>query len=160
MFFPRMYSSSPQHIEAYKEWTNFKGKPVKVKNYQGETHTVYKPTFGENLKFFLDYQLNFMYWRYFMWNFAGRQNDLQGNGEVSKGNWISGFNFIDKHLAGDQTNLPSELANNKGRNVFYMMPLILGLIGLFFQAYSGKKGIEGFWVTFFLFFMTGIASFI
>lgn len=73
-----------------------------------------------NLKFFLDYQLNFMYWRYFMWNFAGRQNDLQGNGEVSKGNWISGFNFIDKHLAGDQTNLPSELANNKGRNVFYM----------------------------------------
>ena len=157
MFFPRMYSSSPQHIEAYKEWTNFKGKPVKVKNYQGETHTVYKPTFGENLKFFLDYQLNFMYWRYFMWNFAGRQNDLQGNGEVSKGNWISGFNFIDKHLAGDQTNLPSELANNKGRNVFYMMPLILGLIGLFFQAYSGKKGIEGFWVTFFLFFMTGIA---
>ena len=157
MFFPRMYSSSPQHIEAYKEWTNFKGKPVKVKNYQGETHTVYKLTFGENLKFFLDYQLNFMYWRYFMWNFAGRQNDLQGNGEVSKGNWISGFNFIDKHLAGDQTNLPSELANNKGRNVFYMMPLILGLIGLFFQAYSGKKGIEGFWVTFFLFFMTGIA---
>ncbi|WP_302996849.1 DUF2723 domain-containing protein [Coprobacter fastidiosus] len=157
MFFPRMYSSSPQHIEAYKEWTNFKGKPVKVKNYQGETHTVYKPTFGENLKFFLDYQLNFMYWRYFMWNFAGRQNDLQGNGEVSKGNWISGFNFIDKYLAGDQTNLPSELANNKGRNVFYMMPLILGLIGLFFQAYSGKKGIEGFWVTFFLFFMTGIA---
>lgn len=157
MFFPRMYSSNPQHIEAYKEWTNFKGKPVRIKNHQGETRTVYKPTFGENLKFFLDYQLNFMYWRYFMWNFAGRQNDLQGNGEVSKGNWISGFNFIDKYLAGDQTNLPSELANNKGHNVFYMLPLILGLIGLFFQAYSGKKGIEGFWVTFFLFFMTGIA---
>ncbi len=157
MFFPRMYSNNPQHIEAYKEWTNFKGKPVTVRNAQGETHTVYKPTFKENLKFFLDYQLNFMYWRYFMWNFAGRQNDLQGNGEVSKGNWISGFNFIDKHIAGDQTELPSELANNKGRNVFYMMPLILGLIGLFFQAYSGKKGIEEFWVTFFLFFMTGIA---
>ena len=157
MFFPRMYSNNPQHIEAYKEWTNFKGKPVTVRNAQGETHTVYKPTFKENLKFFLDYQLNFMYWRYFMWNFAGRQNDLQGNGEVSKGNWISGFNFIDKHIAGDQTELPSELANNKGHNVFYMMPLILGLIGLFFQAYSGKKGIEEFWVTFFLFFMTGIA---
>ena len=157
MFFPRMYSINPQHVDAYKEWTNFKGKPVKIRNHQGETRTVYKPTFGENLKFFLDYQLNFMYWRYFMWNFAGRQNDLQGNGEVSKGNWISGFNFIDKYIAGDQTNLPSELANNKGRNVFYMMPLLLGLIGLFFQAYSGKKGIEGFWVTFFLFFMTGIA---
>ena len=157
MFFPRMYSSSPQHVDAYKEWTNFKGKPVRITNHQGETRTVYKPTFGENLKFFLDYQLNFMYWRYFMWNFAGRQNDLQGNGEVSKGNWISGFNFIDKYIAGDQTDLPSDLANNKGRNVFYMMPLLLGLIGLFFQAYSGKKGIEGFWVTFFLFFMTGIA---
>ncbi|MCH5327846.1 MAG: hypothetical protein J1E02_02400, partial [Coprobacter sp.] len=123
----------------------------------GNTRTVMKPTFGENLKFFLDYQLNYMYWRYFMWNFAGRQNDLQGNGEVHKGNWISGFNFIDKHIAGDQRLLPPDLKNNKGRNVFYCLPLLLGLIGLFFQAYSGKKGIESFWVTFFLFFMTGIA---
>lgn len=92
-----------------------------------------------------------------MWNFAGRQNDIQGHGEVSKGNWISGFNFIDKHIAGDQTLLPSDLKDNKGHNVFYMMPLILGLIGLFYQAYSGQKGIEGFWITFFLFFMTGLA---
>ena len=92
-----------------------------------------------------------------MWNFVGRQNDIQGHGEVNKGNWISGFNFIDKHIAGDQSLLPPDLANNKGHNVFYFLPLILGLVGLFFQAYSGKKGIESFWVTFFLFFMTGIA---
>lgn len=156
MLFPRMYSDKSEHISAYKEWTNFKGRPVQVRTSEG-TKTVMKPTFSENLAFFLDYQLNYMYWRYFMWNFAGRQNDIQGHGEVQNGNWISGFNFIDKHIAGDQTNLPGDLKNNAGRNVFYMLPLLLGLIGLFYQAFSGKKGIESFWVTFFLFFMTGIA---
>ena len=143
MLFPRMYSDKSEHISAYKEWTNFKGRPVQVRTSEG-TKTVMKPTFAENLAFFLDYQLNYMYWRYFMWNFAGRQNDIQGH-------------FIDKHIAGDQTNLPDDLKNNAGRNVFYMLPLLLGLIGLFYQAFSGKKGIESFWVTFFLFFMTGIA---
>ena len=156
MLFPRMYSDKSEHISAYKEWTNFKGRTVQVRTSEG-TKTVMKPTFAENLAFFLDYQLNYMYWRYFMWNFAGRQNDIQGHGEVQNGNWISGFNFIDKHIAGDQTNLPDDLKNNAGRNVFYMLPLLLGLIGLFYQAFSGKKGIESFWVTFFLFFMTGIA---
>ena len=156
MLFPRMYSDKSEHISAYKEWTDFKGRPVQVRTSEG-TKTVMKPTFAENLAFFLDYQLNYMYWRYFMWNFAGRQNDIQGHGEVQNGNWISGFNFIDKHSAGDQTNLPDDLKNNAGRNVFYMLPLLLGLIGLFYQAFSGKKGIESFWVTFFLFFMTGIA---
>lgn len=156
MFFTRMYSRDPRHVSAYKEWTNFKGKPTQVKS-EGQVKVVAKPTFSENLKFFLDYQLNYMYWRYFMWNFSGRQNDIQGNGEVQNGNWITGFNFIDKYIAGDQTNLPPDMENNKGRNVFYMLPLLLGLAGLLFQAYSGKKGIEGFWVTFFLFFMTGIA---
>ena len=156
MLFPRMYSDKSEHISAYKEWTNFKGRPVQVRTSEG-TKTVMKPTFAENLAFFLDYQLNYMYWRYFMWNFAGRQNDIQGHGEVQNGNWISGFNFIDKHIAGDQTNLPDDLKNNAGRNVFYMLPLLLGLIGLFYQAFSGKKGIESFWVTFFLFFMTGLA---
>lgn len=96
-----------------------------------------------------------MYWRYFMWNFAGRQNDIQGHGELHKGNWITGFSFIDKHIEGE--NLPLDLMNNKGRNVYYMLPLLLGLIGLFYQAFSGQKGIESFWVTFFLFFMTGLA---
>ena len=156
MLFPRMYSDKSEHISAYKEWTNFKVRSVQVRTSEG-TKTVMKPTVAENLAFFLDYQLNYMYWRYFMWNFAGRQNDIQGHGEVQNGNWISGFNFIDKHIAGDQTNLPDDLKNNAGRNVFYMLPLLLGLIGLFYQAFSGKKGIESFWVTFFLFFMTGIA---
>ena len=109
------------------------------------------------MRFFIDYQVNFMYWRYFMWNFAGRQNDIQGNGDAAYGNWITGFNFIDNLLVGDQTLLPTDLKENKGRNVFFMMPLLLGLLGLFFQLYSGKKGLESFWVVFFLFFMTGLA---
>lgn len=156
MFFPRMYSNQESHIAAYKEWSNFKGTPV-VLDRCGRTATVMKPTFTENLRFFINYQVNFMYWRYFMWNFSGRQNDNQGNGEINNGNWITGINFIDNHLVGDQTNLPSEMANNKGHNTYYMLPLLLGLIGLFFQAFSGDKGIQGFWITFFLFFMTGLA---
>ena len=143
MLFPRMHSNKPAHISAYREWS---GASAGV-----------KPTFAQNMQFFLDYQLNHMYWRYFLWNFAGRQNDLQGHGEVDKGNWISGFNFIDKFRVGDASLLPDDMANNAGRNVFYMLPLILGIIGLLYQAFSGKNGIEQFWVTFFLFFMTGIA---
>ena len=115
------------------------------------------PTQWDNIKFFFIYQLNYMYWRYFMWNFAGRQNDIQGQGEIEHGNWITGIPFIDKMLVGDQSLLPSELKNNKGHNVFYCLPLILGLIGLFWQAYRGEKGIQQFWVVFFLFFMTGLA---
>jgi hypothetical protein len=92
-----------------------------------------------------------------MWNFSGRQNDIQGNGEIQNGNWITGIRFIDNHLVGDQSNLPSDMKNNKGRNVYYMLPLLLGLLGLFYQAFAGEKGIQGFWVTFLLFFMTGLA---
>ncbi|HIU55127.1 MAG TPA: DUF2723 domain-containing protein [Candidatus Gallibacteroides avistercoris] len=160
VFFPRMYSDKPEHINAYKEWSQYKGKPVVVAapfESDSGVKTVMQPTFWENLRFFFDYQLNHMYWRYFMWNFSGRQNDIQGHGEVQHGKWITGFNFIDKHMVGDQETLPSVYANNKGRNYYYMMPLLLGIIGLLFQAYSGRKGIEGFWITFFLFFMTGIA---
>ena len=98
-----------------------------------------------------------MYWRYFMWNFAGRQNDIQGQGEIEHGNWITGIPFIDNALVGDQTLLPGELKNNKGHNVFYCLPLLLGLIGMFWQAYRGNRGIQQFWVVFFLFFMTGLA---
>ncbi len=156
MLFPRMYSSQSHHVEAYKEWSKDGNKTnkVKVKTNSGIRY-VEKPTFAENIRFFLSYQVNYMYWRYFMWNFAGRQNDIQGHGELHKGNWITGFSFIDKHIEGE--NLPSDLMNNKGRNVYYMLPLLLGLIGLFYQAFSGQKGIESFWVTFFLFFMTGLA---
>ena len=156
MLFPRMYSNQSHHVEAYKEWSKDGNKTnkVKVKTNSGIRY-VDKPTFAENIRFFLSYQVNYMYWRYFMWNFAGRQNDIQGHGELHKGNWITGFSFIDKHIEGE--NLPSDLMNNKGRNVYYMLPLLLGLIGLFYQAFSGQKGIESFWVTFFLFFMTGLA---
>ncbi len=98
-----------------------------------------------------------MYWRYFLWNFAGRQNDIQGQGEIEHGNWITGISFIDNILIGDQSLLPSELKNNKGHNVYYCLPLILGLIGLFWQAYKGERGIQQFWIVFFLFFMTGLA---
>lgn len=151
VLFPRMYSKAGNHIDGYKEWSDFKGTKVRV---DGKTITV--PTFGENLTFFIRYQLNFMYWRYFMWNFSGRQSDVQSYGEIDRGNWITGIKFIDKILVGDQ-DLPASMAENKGRNVFYMLPLILGIIGLLWQAYAGNKGIQGFWVVFFLFFMTGIA---
>lgn len=156
MLFPRMFSSDSRHVQAYKEWANIKGEPVKF-NRCGETATVMKPTFGENIKFFIAYQLNFMYWRYFMWNFSGRQNDIQGHGEVSHGNWITGIKLIDEVLVGPQDDMPGDIINNKGHNVYYMLPLLLGILGLLFQVYAGKKGIQGFWVTFFLFFMTGIA---
>ncbi|MDR1918988.1 MAG: DUF2723 domain-containing protein [Tannerellaceae bacterium] len=156
MLFPRMHSSQPNHVAAYKEWAKVKGTPVKYERC-GETVSVMKPTFAENIRFFFSYQLNFMYWRYFMWNFSGRQNDIQGRGEVLNGNWISGIPFIDEPRVGPSDGLPYDIAHNKGHNVYYMLPLLLGVIGLFFQAYSGKKGIEGFWITFFLFFMTGIA---
>ena len=156
MLFPRMYSSSPNHVEAYKEWAGIKGKPVKY-NMCGEVKTVMKPTFAENLRFFFAYQLNFMYWRYFMWNFSGRQNDIQGHGEVSNGNWITGISFIDEALVGPQKDMPNDIINNKGHNVYYMLPLLLGILGLLYQAYAGQRGIQSFWITFLLFFMTGIA---
>ena len=122
------------------------------------TETRIKPTFGENFRYFMNYQMNHMYWRYFMWNFAGRQNDIQGNGEVNHGNWISGIPFIDNPRLGDQSLLPyDEGEDNAGHNAFFLLPLIMGIIGLGWQAFTSKRGIEQFWVVFFLFFMTGIA---
>lgn len=155
MLFPRMWSSS--HAEAYESWMGgVDGKQVPY-DHCGELISVKVPTMMENLRFFLSYQCNFMYWRYFMWNFAGRQNDIQGNGELEHGNWISGISFLDNMRLGDQSKLPDDLKNNKGHNVFYCLPLLLGLIGLFWQAYRGQRGIRQFWVVFFLFFMTGLA---
>lgn len=155
MFFPRMYSSS--YAEQYRSWVNIKGHDVSYDRCDGQV-TVNVPTQWENLKFFFTYQVNWMYWRYFMWNFAGRQNDFQGNGEIEHGNWITGIPFIDNLRVGDQTYLPAELKENKGHNVFYCLPLLLGIIGLLWQAvYRGRRGIQQFWVVFFLFFMTGLA---
>ena len=172
MFFPRMYSSA--HAAAYESWM---GGTIdgheEMYDRCGEMVSVKVPSQIENIRFFLSYQCNFMYWRYFMWNFAGRQNDIQGNGELEHGNWLSGFDWFDNMRLGDQNTLPDELKNNKGHNVFYCLPLLLGLIGLFWQSWytrrnrivvDGKEqtetepvGIRQFWVVFFLFFMTGLA---
>ncbi len=154
--FPRMYSSQEEHIAEYKTWGKIEGVNVAYDKC-GRLVTIAKPTFIENLRFFFSYQVNFMYWRYFMWNFSGRQNDIQGHGEVNHGNWITGINAIDELMVGDQINLPPDLESNKGHNVYYMLPLLLGLLGICFQVYSGKKGVESFWITFMLFFMTGLA---
>lgn len=162
MLFPRMHSSNPNHVSAYKEWADIKGKKVKYK-YCGQTKVDYCPTFAENMKFFFRYQVNFMYWRYFMWNFAGRQNDIQSYGDITKGNWLTGISFIDNALLGDQSKLPTELRENKGHNVYYMLPLLLGLIGIFWQlskqnnADDKKQGMRSFAITFLLFFLTGLA---
>ena len=159
MFFPRMHSPEASHISAYKEWGQISGKPVTYKvPYETSPRTITMPTFAENLRFLFDYQLNFMYWRYFMWNFSGRQNDIQGHGNVMHGNWITGIKLLDGMRVGPQDNMPAEIAENKAHNVFYMLPLILGIIGIFFQVLKrGEVGIQSFWITFFLFFMTGIA---
>ena len=154
MLFPRMYSS--MHAQQYEAWQDIQGYEVPY-DQCGQMVMVKMPTQWENIKFFFSYQLNWMYWRYFMWNFVGRQNDIQGFGEIEHGNWITGFDFIDNMLIGDQTLLPKDLKDNKGRNVFYGLPLLLGIIGLLWQAYRGQKGVQQFWVVFFLFFMTGIA---
>ena len=188
MIFPRMYSSDPNHIKAYKSWTGIpdgdskearqiikehtkkvdrKGGYIGGYEYKngvpvGYKSTAFCPTFGENLRFFFDYQVHFMYWRYFMWNFVGRQNDLQSYGDITKGQWISGIPFIDNARLGDQSKLPKELLENKGRNTYYFLPLILGLLGIFWQiSRRGKEhkfeGVRNFTLVQLLFFLTGLA---
>lgn len=156
MLFPRMYSKQPAHVEAYRHWGNIKGRKVHY-SAMGDMKTKVVPTFGENLRFFFSYQVGFMYFRYFMWNFVGRQNDIQGHGGVIHGNWISGINFLDKIRLGDQSTMPDELKANKGCNKYYFLPFLLGILGILYQFSKGKKGTENFWITFILFFMTGIA---
>ncbi|ASB49222.1 glycosyltransferase family 117 protein [Alkalitalea saponilacus] len=156
-FFPRMHSRDARHIEEYKQWANINGRRMTVQDQTGAPTTIQLPTFFENLTFFVRYQVNFMYFRYFMWNFSGRQNDMQGHGEVHKGNWITGISAIDNWMYGDQEILPDSYKNNPGRNKYYMLPLILGIIGLLYQYGSGKKGKRDFWVVMLLFFFTGLA---
>ncbi len=150
MLFPRMWSSTdPRHISFYESYIGKNGKTV-----QGAEHKM--PTFFQNLAFFFDYQMNWMYWRYFMWNFAGRQNDVHSPspGDMFTGNWESGIKFIDEYRLGDQSGAPGYLKDNKGKNHYYMLPLLLGIIGIFFQY---RKDGRGCWLTFLMFFMTGIA---
>ena len=144
MYFPRMHSS--RHSKAYEDWMGGVEKKDGI------------PTEAENLRFFLSYQVNFMYWRYFLWNFVGRQNNIQGHGEVEHGNWITGFRWIDDRLLGcDTSKLPSDLKDNKGRNVFYALPLLLGLVGMLWQWRKGREGKQQLWVVMLLFLMTGLA---
>lgn len=156
MLFPRMYSKQASHIDAYKHWGKITGHKERYKS-MGEDKTKIVPTFGENLRFFFNYQVGWMYMRYFMWNFSGRQNDIQGHGGVLHGNWITGFDSIDSLMYGDQVNMPDELKNNKAHNKYYLLPLLLGILGIVYQFMRGKKGNQSFWIIATLFFMTGLA---
>ena len=148
MLFPRMYSSDDKAIKFYQTYMDGKGVTVKGSNYK-------KPTFGANLKFFFDYQLGWMYWRYFLWNFVGRQNEIHApSADLFAGNWESGIKAIDQIHLGDQDNAPEWLKENRGKNHLFFLPLLLGILGLLFQFDRDKRGC---WLTFLLFFMTGIA---
>jgi hypothetical protein len=152
--FPRMWSNQKSsHVSAYKAWGKVEGTPIDVTNEDGKTETLYKPTFGENLRFFFDYQIGHMYLRYFMWNFAGRQNDIEGHGGIKNGNWISGINYFDSNRLGDQSNLPQSM-QNRANNKFYFLPLILGLVGMYFHF---RKHYTGAIVVALMFLMTGLA---
>ncbi len=181
-FFPRMYSDQegPDHVEGYMAWTGTSeddfyypkkdesGKAMKDRYgntiydrgpffADGETQPKRPPTFGENLRFFFSYQVNYMYVRYFMWNFVGRQNDIQGNGGIRDGNWISGIKFIDEIRLGDQDKLPTELKENKGRNTYFFLPLLLGILGMVFMLTRDKLALNYFWIVMLFFFFTGLA---
>jgi len=153
-FFPRMYSNDPEHIQAYETWVKIKGKPVRVQTRSGETQTLIKPSFGTNLAFFFKYQVGYMYLRYFMWNFSGRQNDTQGYGGVLNGNWITGIKFLDEMRLGNLDKYPERLMKQPSRNVYYMLPLLLGIVGF---LYHYQKDRRNFFVILMLFIMTGLA---
>ena len=148
MLFPRMYSSDERHIQFYQEYMNGKGVSIPGTEYK-------KPTFGANLRFFFSFQLGWMYWRYFMWNFVGRQNEIHApSPDLFTGNWESGIKAIDNIHLGDQSNAPTWLKENRGKNHLFFLPFLLGILGLLFQFDKDKRGC---WLTFLLFFMTGIA---
>jgi len=152
--FPRMHSTQrQQHIDFYKQFVGNRGIPVRVQRDDGTSEVIMRPTFGQNLRFFLEYQVSHMYFRYFMWNFAGRQNDVESQGEYEHGNWISGINFIDKLRLGDQKSIPESM-QNPSRAKFYLLPLLLGLIGLLYHA---RRNMWDTWVVFLLFLSTGLA---
>ncbi len=167
--FPRMWSSSNDHIQVYMDWagikesevynpkTDEKGNIIRDRNgdiVYDRSSPNRPPTFIQNLKFFFKYQVGQMYLRYFMWNFVGRQNDKQGYGGATDGNWISGIDFIDRYMVGSTKDMPEELANTPSRNKYYFLPFLLGLVGLFYQA---QKDVKNFWVVMFLFILTGLA---
>jgi hypothetical protein len=152
-FFPRMYSPDPEHEAAYKYWGKIKGRRFNV-NSGSEKDVIVCPTFVENLRYFFRYQVGFMYLRYFMWNFAGRQNDIQGNGNIIHGNWISGIKFVDEIRLGKLDKMPGDIKNNPGNNKYFLLPLLIGIAGMLWQYRTNKNG---FWLVMTFFIMTGIA---
>ncbi|MDR2911567.1 MAG: DUF2723 domain-containing protein [Bacteroidales bacterium] len=155
-FFPRMYSGNSSHIQAYENWGKIKGRQISLRE-GNEVRNLVRPTMVENLRFFFSYQLGHMYMRYFMWNFVGRQNDVQGHGNFMDGNWISGIKVFDEPKIGPTDKMPDFMKNDPSCNTYYFLPLIFGLMGLFYQYNRGIKGKEGFFVIFMLFVFTGIA---
>lgn len=155
-FFPRMHSRDPQHIREYKSWAGIKDgvntRRVRAESGTGNMHDV--PTFAQNMRFFFSYQIGHMYVRYFMWNFAGRQNDVQSHGGIINGNWITGIPFVDNILVGDQTYISEKAKNDPTRNTYFLMPFVLGLFGFFYQLSKAKK--DSF-VVMLLFVLTGLA---
>jgi len=154
MLFPRMYSNQQSHTSAYKDWSDFKGTPMRTTDREGKPTIIWKPTMVENMRFFFRYQMDWMYWRYFMWNFAGRQNDIQGHGNIMEGNWLSGVKALDAERLGNQDQLPSSLTRNKAMNKLFLLPLILGLIGMLYQLF---RHLRDWSVVMLLFFFTGVA---
>ena len=182
-FFPRMWNSLKSERD-YRQWAAYRtkidvlrdedgeiirdadGRPERgrvldygrkhyYEDYDGETHSIVEPTFAENLHYFFNYQLSYMYWRYFLWNFVGRQSDIQASGStLTDGNWLSGIGWIDRYFTGPQEGLPREVAGNKGRNTYYFLPFLLGLLGLLYQLNRDQRNFS---VVMLLFIMTGIA---
>ena len=151
--FPRMWSDQSDHQQVYQEWTKMKGIPIQVTDQSEKKKVLRKPTFFENLRFMFTYQLDYMYFRYFMWNFSGRQNDTQGYGGSVNGNWITGINFLDERRIGS-SDMPADMKNDPSRNVYYLLPFILGIIGM---LYHFNRDNKDWWIILLLFFMTGIA---
>ena len=151
--FPRMWSDQSDHREVYEEWGKVKGTPIPVTDQSGEKSVIKKPKFSENLRFMFSYQFGYMYFRYFMWNFSGKQNDTQGTGGAINGNWISGIKLLDEPRVGT-SDLPSDMKNDTSRNKYYLLPFLLGMVGLFYQLNRDNKN---WWVVLLLFVMTGLA---
>src|SRR5664280_723073 len=151
--FPRMWSDQSDHKEVYEQWRRVKGTPIQVTDQAGNKKVLKKPTFRENLRFMFSYQFGYMYFRYFMWNFSGKQNDTQGNGGTVNGNWITGLKFLDEPRLGT-SDLPGNLKTDPSKNKYYLLPFILGLAGMFYQLNRDRKN----WgIILLLFMMTGIA---
>jgi len=152
-FFPRMYSSSSSHREAYQNWADIKGEPITVNRDKGN-NIIMKPTFMENMLFFVKYQVGQMYFRYLLWNFSGRQNDQEGHGGFTRGNWMTGITVFDQVMLGNQKKISPDERNGKSRNFYFFLPFLFGLMGLFFHHSYDRKY---FWVVMLLFFFTGLA---